>query len=567
MHMRSGSGGEGRQHPAIPRLVDALEQRKLDRREFLRTVTLLGMSAPVAYGVAGRILGEPLVKAARAETPTKGGILRIGMRIPAVDNPHTFSWVYDSNIVRQCNDYLTRTQADGVTVPHLLEKWEPSADLKTWTLVLKQGVKWSNGEDLVADHVIWNVQRWINPDVGSSVLGLLKGFLLKDVDTGQKSEDGSAKMTTEVWDANAIEKVDDRTIRLNGAASTLAMPENLFHYPALILHPKDEGKWGVGSIGTGPYDAAELEVGKKVVLKRRASHWGNAGHLDEIHFSDLGDDSATKLAALASKQVDGLYDADIKIYESIKKLPDIEIHQVTTAQTGVARMKVGAEPFKDPRVRKAFKLAVDPATVLKIAYRDLGAPGEHHHVCPVHPDYVELPPMTRDVEAAKKLLAEAGHPDGVEVELHCKKDPDWESTACQAMIEQWAEAGIKVKLNVMPGAQYWDVWTKVPFGFTNWTHRPLAIMVLGLAYRTGVPWNESDYANPKFDELLTKAEGIIDIEERKKVVAEIEQIMQEDGPIVQPLWRAIYQPFNKKVKGLKAHPTEYYFLEDVWMEA
>ena len=59
------------------------------------------------------------------------------------------------------------------------------------------------------------------------------------------------------------------------------------------------------------------------------------------------------------------------------------------------------------------------------------------------------------------------------------------------MVEQWAEAGIKVKLNVMPGAQYWDVWTKVPFGFTTWTHRPLAIMVLGLAYRTGVPWNES----------------------------------------------------------------------------
>jgi peptide/nickel transport system substrate-binding protein len=567
MNMRSSSGGKDRHHPAIPRLVDALEQRKVDRREFLRTATLLGMAAPAAYGIAGRILGEPMVKAARAATPQKGGILRVGMRVPALDNPHTYSWIYDFNAARQANEYLTRTQPDGVTVPFLLEKWEPSEDLKTWTLTLNKGIKWSNGEAMVADHVIWNINRWLDPNVGSSVLGLMKGFILKDVDTGEKNEDGSPKMTTALWDANAIEKVDDHTIKLNGQTAQLAIPETLFHYPALILHPKDEGKWGVGVIGSGAYEPVEVEVGKKVVHKRRASYWKEGGYLDEIHFIDLGDDQATKLAALASKQVDGLYDADLKIYEQIKKLPHIEIHQITTAQTAVARTKVGHKPFDDPRVRKAMKLAVDPAVVLKIAYRDLGAPGEHHHVAPVHPDYAQLPPFKRDVEAAKKLLAEAGHPDGIEVELHCKKDPDWESVASQAMVEQWAEAGIKVKLNVMPGAQYWDNWTKVPFGFTTWTHRPLAIMVLGLAYRTGVPWNESDYSNKTFDETLTKAEGIIDIEERKKVVAELEKILQEDGPIVQPLWRASYQPFTKRLKNYNPHPTEYYFLEDMWMEA
>ena len=80
---------------------------------------------------------------------------------------------------------------------------EPSDDLKTWTLTLRKGVKWSNGDELVTDHVLWNIQRWVNPDVGSSVLGLLSGFMLKDVDTGQKNEDGSAKMTTELWDAGA----------------------------------------------------------------------------------------------------------------------------------------------------------------------------------------------------------------------------------------------------------------------------------------------------------------------------------------------------------------------------
>lgn len=563
MTFRSGKGGD--YHPEVPRLVEALEKRVIGRRDFLRTATLLGMSATAAYTLAGKVLGEDLIGAAQAQTPKKGGTLRIGIRVPATETPFTFSWVYDSNIVRQANDYLTRTKGDGVTVPILLEAWEPSEDLKTWTLKLKKDVKWSNGEALVADHVVWNIQQWVDPNVGSSTLGLLQGFMLKEIETGEKDEAGNPKKTTELWDANAIEKVDDHTIRLNGQVSTLAIPENLFHYPAFILHPKDGGKWGPGSIGTGAFEPVEIEVGKKAILKARSSYWGDGPYLDEVHFIDLGDDPATKLQALASKQVDGLYDADIKIYPAVQKLEHIELHKINTAQTAVARMHCNEKPFDDPRVRKAMRLAIDTEAVAKIAYGELGTAAQHHHISPVHVEFNDMP-MKQDIEAAKKLLAEAGFPDGIDVELHAKKDPDWEPTACQAMVEQWKASGIRVKLTVLPSAQFWDVWTKVPFGFTVWTHRPLGIMVLGLAYRTGVPWNESNFANPKFDELLTKAEGLVDIEARKAVVKEIQALMQEEGPIVQPLWRQSYQPFDKQLMGYQAHPTEYYFCEGMWWD-
>src|SRR4051794_17410937 len=135
------------------------------------------------------------------------------------------------------------------------------------------------------------------------------------------------------------------------------------------------------------------------------------------------------------------------------------------------------------------------------------------------------------------------------------------------MVQMWAKAGIRVKLALLPSTQYWDAWTKFPFGFTSWAHRPLGVMVLDLAYRTGVPWNESNYSNKKLDELLTKADGLVDVDKRREVIAEVEKLMQEEGPIVQPVWRALVMPFDKKVKGFKAHPTEYYFGQEYWIEA
>jgi peptide/nickel transport system substrate-binding protein len=170
--------------------------------------------------------------------------------------------------------------------------------------------------------------------------------------------------------------------------------------------------------------------------------------------------------------------------------------------------------------------------------------------------------MKQNIAEAKKLLAEAGKPDGFDCEIFCKKDPDWEAIAVGTMVNMWKQIGVKVKMNVLPSAQYWDHWTIEAFAFTNWTHRPLGTMVLDLAYRTGVPWNESHYSNPKLDELLAKADGTLDVAKRKLVMKDIEELMQEDGPIVQPLWRAVFTGMNKKVKGFKMHPTSYLFAEE-----
>ncbi len=227
------------------------------------------------------------------------------------------------------------------------------------------------------------------------------------------------------------------------------------------------------------------------------------------------------------------------------------------------------KPFDDKRVRQAMRRALDCGAVLKISHGGLGEPGEHHHVSPIHPEYAKLPAQPRDVAKAKQLLAEAGHPNGIDIEIAARASDSaaWELIAVQAMVEQWREAGIRTKIKVLPSTEYWDVWTKVPFGFTTWAHRPLGIMTYSLAYRTGSSWNESNWSNPDFDKLLTEAEGQLDVETRRKTMARLEAIMLDDGPIAQPVWRALFTFMDKKVKGFRMHPSGYMDCKDYAVES
>lgn len=549
---------DDQEHVHVPALKRQLVERQIDRREFLRYATLLGMSAPAAYAFVANVTGERLVPPAEAQGLPRGGTLRLGMRCQDLKSPHTYSWVESSNSARQTLDYLTVTGVDNVTRPGLVEKWEATADLKTWTLRLRRNVKWHNGRAFTADDVVWNLKRVLDPKTGSSVLGLMKGFILEDYETGEKDDKGNPKKSSRLWDAQAIQKVDDFTVRLTGKTAQVGVPEHLFHYPLLILDPAENGEFKVGSNGTGAFQLVENEVGRKQVFKARRNYWGGGPYLDTLEFIDLGDDPAAAVSALGGKQVDGLYLADIVQLEALQKLPHVQLYQTTTAYTATARMQP-VKPFDDKRVRQALRYAIDANTILQLAHRGLGSAGEHHHVSPVHPEYAKLPPFQRDVARAKKLLADAGYPNGIDVELACRPQPAWELLAVQAMVEQWKEAGIRVKINVMPSTQYWEVWTKVPFGFTTWAHRPLGVMSLGLAYRSGVPWNESKYSNKDFDSLLSQAEGTLDVNQRRELMAKLEAILQDDGPIVQPVWRALFTFHDKRVQGFRMHPTGYLF--------
>ena len=553
-------------HPGVPYLQEQLRKGKISRREFIRYAVLLGTSLATASTLAAMpqpdtdVLSTISAKPAprKAVTPVRGGTLKIASRVHKVTHPAQFSWVAPSNQLRQVAEYLTQTDENNITHPLLLEKWEASEDLKTWTLYLRKGVKHNNGDAFNADDVVFTFGQWLDEDVGSSMLGLMSYLRPENV-----------------------EKVDDYTVKLHLDRPEIAVPEHLFHYPALVLnHRTFEGDFLKAPHGTGPYTLVEYSEGGRVLLKRREDYWqkGEDGkplpYLDAMEWIDMGEDFTAWLAAIRAGEVDVLDMGDlggIDAYLGLKDDPNITLLQAATAQVRVLRMRVDMEPWSDNNVRMALKLCQNREKIMNLAYFGQGLLGADFHVYPKHPEYCEKPIPKYDPERAKQLLAEAGYPNGLEVNIAVGTGwPDVVSYA-EVLKEDAAAAGFKININTMPNAQYWEKWTEVDLGITPWTHRPLGTMVLNLGYTADadgnpVPWNETRWVDDEFNQLLIQANGTLDVEERRKIFCDLEQIMMDRGPIGIAWWQNIHIPFRKIVHGVPPHPTAYALFNQVWKE-
>ena len=558
---------KGNTHPYIPELREQLRRGGIDRRDFLRTATLLGMSTAAAYAIAGLRPGKGVIRSAHAETPKKGGNLRVSMNVKEMTDPATYDWSEKGNLGRHMTEPLVRINKDNIAEPYLAEKWEASEDLKTWTFHLRKGVKWSNGDDFGADDVVFNFERWLDPATGSSNQGRFSS-MTETVDTGKKDKDGKPVMST-VGSAGAVEKVDDHTVRFHLNRPDLSLPESMGDYPALIAHRRfseEGGDLSKNPVGTGPFMLKDFAVGETAVYTRRPEPWwGGDVYLDQITYIDHGDDPSAQLAAFASDQIDANYRTNIEQVDVMKSIPNLVNYETVTAQCGVARMHVTAEPFDNKTLRKAIQACIDADRILEIVYFGRGAPGEDHHVAPIHPEYAKLPRLKQDYDLAKKLLAEAGYPDGIKIKIDCVANPTWEQNACKALAEMLKPAGIDLAINIMPGGTYWDRWTTTPFGFTSWTHRPLGVQVLNLAYRTGVAWNETNYANPEFDKLLDEAGTLVNVDQRRQVMAKLEKILQDDAIMHQSSWRSIFITAHQRVKGIYGQVAEEHHYNKVWL--
>jgi peptide/nickel transport system substrate-binding protein len=538
-------------HPGIPQMLESLQKGKISRREFLRNATLLGMSTVVASQLAG--LGwAPKVMASQVK---RGGTIRVCTQVQKLTHPSTLTWIQATNAIRHVAEYLTYTDKDNITHPYLLESWQASDDLKTWTLNLRKGIKFNNGDLFNANDVIFTMAQWFDKDVGSAIKGLMGSYL----------------------DAGGLEKVNDHQVKLNLKAAEIAVPEHLFHFSAFMLnHRTFQGDFLKAPHGTGAFTIESYNEGEQCVLKARKDYWQkDLPYVDAIEFIDMGSEIAPQAAAMRDGNID-VFDtsgtSQVSVFKALEKAPEVNVIAVKSNWTRVLRMRADIKPFDNLKIRQALMLCQNREKALQLAFFGKGMLGQDTHVSPKNPEYCKKPIPEYDPAAAKKLLKEAGYPDGMKCSLAFPNGyPD---------VVRWAEVikedaragGFDITLEPMPNSQYWEKYKDNPLGITTWAHRPLGTMILNLVYSVDddgnpVDWNETRWVDKEFNEILRKANGILDVEKRRELFCKLEEIQMTRGTIGLSYWCDYFVAAGKHVQNFEGHPSGYIELNKVWLKS
>lgn len=428
---------------------------------------------------------------------------------------------------RMIYEPLVAADATMQPIPWLAESWEANDKATEWTFHIKQGVKFHDGSPLTAEDVVYTFRRLLDPKTASPAA----------------SELGAIK-------PEAFQAVDAGTVKVTLDSAIAELPSILATKHALVVkNGASDDDIRLRPNGTGPFTLKELKIGElKTTFTRNAEYWRGAAKSECLTVTAITE-PLSRVAALQSGEADIVLVVDPATIPTLKADPNITLTKAPGGSAITMGMFIDVPPFNDPKVRQAMKLVIDRQALVDTALLGFGVPGNDNPILPSSPDAYSKDVMKRDVAKAKQLLAEAGHKDGISVDLHAADLMPGTMAMVQAYQQMASEAGIKINIINEPAGEYWDnVWLKQPFAVSNWGMRTTPA-ALSVAYRKDAKWNETHFFNDKYDQLLDEAAKTLDPDARRKLYQEAQRLITEEGGVIIPMFANVVAATRKGCSG------------------
>jgi peptide/nickel transport system substrate-binding protein len=520
---------------------------------------LMGLAAAVTIALAGAAQAQ--------ETPRKGGTIRMTAPYAASFgslDPHTTPRAQDDIVGKALHRTLYNWDtANNKLVLELAKSVTPSEDGLTYTFRLRDDVYFHNGRKMTADDIIWSYTRIMDGSKGypgAGAVRIIKGAV--EVEKSQAKE------------ISGLKKIDDFTLEM--VLTDKVDPGYYFFSGTTAILPKEEvekGNFANNPVGLGPFKFKEHIPGSRVAAERFDKFYKpGKPYLDKVEVLIMAE-AAARDVAFRNREIDTSILGPAQ-YVAYREDPQLKngILEVAEMFTRAVTFNHDEKLFKDKRVRQAFNHAIDTDLIIKRLVKDKAYRAVSWLPISSPAFDKNVKPYAYDPDKAKKLLAEAGYPNGFEFELTTSQNESWGLPIVEAIIPYLAKVGIKVKPKLVEVTVQTDILMKgehqalISSNLTG----PDSLARLRCFYSTTprTACHYTNYSNPAFDKLVDDAAASVDLAKRNDLLRQANNLLYEDAPV----WffnynKAVlaYQPW---IHGLQANPTEitHQYPEDIWVD-
>lgn len=505
-------------------------ERGMTREHLLRRAAALGIV------VAGGTFG-PLTEAAFAATQIKrGGTFRIG-----IAGGGTTDFIDGQNIVNEPDIVRNVITFEGLA--YFDERYRPKIDglaeelraetATRYLIRLRQGVEFHNGKTLTADDLVYSLRRFTK-----AKLGLF----------------GTAAFGA--VDPKRIRKLDNRTVRVFLKRPDATLIDALCQYfngivPEGYSPTSGRGKGPLRFIGTGAFKVKSFVPGRQSVHVRNENYWREGQpYFDEVHIINFGEETA-RVNALLGGQIHAAGDVPFAQVNLIRRRRGLKIYEAPSAAWDPITMRVDQPPFRDVRVRQAFRLLANRPQMVAQGISGYGRVA-NDIFSPFDLCYAgdEFPQRRYDPARARSLLRAAGQ-DGLTIDLQTTAADSGMVEVAQIFAQNARAAGVTVNVKVLDGATFYgDQYLKWPFAVDFWGTRNYLAQA-ALATLPTATYNETHFNNARYNRLYRQALGTVDLDRRCALIKQMQRIEYDQGGLIIPWFKNQVSAYSSRIGGLK----------------